>query len=318
MALTIDPAFAAILAAQAQATIDAGIIAVPARGDALALRELINPGFPDFFAQAAPAPDVSYSPHFVAGADGAEIELRWYTRGDERPGPAVVYLHGGGMICGSIEYYDPVVRQYVQWTGVPFLSVEYRLAPEFPGEIPARDGFAGLTWLLERADQLGVDPTRLALMGDSAGGGVAAGAAILARNAGLPAAKQILIYPMLDDRNTEPDPFLAPTATWNYDQNYTGWKALMGDSLGADEASSIAAPARLQDFSGLAPAYIEVGVLDIFRDESIAYAQNLLKAGVDTELHVHPGAPHGHEWLDVTLPFAKRIWADRVRAITDF
>lgn len=318
MPLTINPALAAILAAQAQAAIDAGGVVMPARGDALALREIFNPGFPAFFAQAEPAPDVSYSLHTVTPTDGSEIELRWYTRGNDRPGSAVVYLHGGGMICGSIEYYDPVVRQYVQWTGVPFLSVEYRLAPEFPGEIPARDGFAGLTWLLEHADELGVDSARIALMGDSGGGGVAAGAAILARDTGVPAAKQILVYPMLDDRNTEPDPFLAPTATWNYDLNYTGWKALMGDSLGADEASPIAAPARLHDFSGLAPAYIEVGALDIFRDESVVYAQSLLKAGVDTELHVHRGAPHGYEWLDATLPFAKRIWADRVRAITDF
>lgn len=149
-----------------------------------------------------------------------------------------------------------------------------------------------------------MDRTRIALMGDSGGGGVAAGAAIAARDAGAPVAKQILVYPMLDDRNLEPDPLLASTALWSYDQNYTGWKALLGDALGTAGVSPIAAPARLQDFAGLAPTYIEVGTMDIFRDESIAYAQSLLSAGVDTELHVHRGVPHGYDWLDVTLPFA--------------
>jgi acetyl esterase/lipase len=252
----------------------------------------------------------------ATAADGTEVPMRWYTRNGVRTGSAVVYLHGGGMICGTLENYDRLVRHYVQLTGVPFLAVGYRLAPEFPGTTPAEDAFAGVTWLFDHAAELGVDQARIALMGDSGGGGVGAGAAILARDHGVRLAKQILIFPMLDDRNTVPDPTLAPTATWSYDNNFTGWHALLGDDLGKPSVSPVAAPARLDDFTGLAPAYIEVGELDIFRDESIDYARNLQRAGISCELHVHPGAPHGHDWLNPNASVSKRAVVDRVRIIT--
>jgi len=315
MALTLDPDLAAVLAQRARQAMEAGVV-MPARGDALALRAMTDAGLELTYRQADPAPDVSCTGHEATAEDGTPIELRWYTKSGEQPGSAVVYIHGGGMICGSIGHYDPLVRQYVQWTGVPFLSVEYRLAPEYPGETPARDSFAGVRWLFDHAAGLGVDPARIAIMGDSGGGGVGAGAAILARDAGVTLASQILIFPMLDDRNTEPDPHLAPTATWTYDMNYTGWHALLGDAIGTKSVSPVAAPARLANFAGLAPAYIEVGALDIFRDESIEYAQALLRAGVDAELHVHPGAPHGHDWIGFNAPLADRWKADRIRVIT--
>jgi acetyl esterase/lipase len=315
MALSLDPDIAAVLAVRARQAIEAGVV-MPARGDALALRALTDAGLGVTFAQAEPAPGVSCTIHEATAEDGAAIELRWYKKSGSQPGSAVGYIHGGGMICGSVGHYDPLVRQYVKWTGVPFLAVEYRLAPEYPGETPARDSFAGVRWLFEHAADLGVDPARIAIMGDSGGGGVGAGAAILARDAGVTLARQILVYPMLDDRNTEPDPEIAPTATWSYDMNYTGWHALLGDAIGTDGVSPVAAPARLTDFAGLAPAYIEVGTLDIFRDESISYAQHLLRAGVDTELHVHPGAPHGHDWSALHGPLADRWKADRIRVIT--
>jgi acetyl esterase/lipase len=123
---------------------------------------------------------------------------------------------------------------------------------------------------------------------------------------------------MLDDRNTEPDPYVAPTATWSYGMNYTGWQALLGDAIGTDRVSPVAAPARLTDFTGLAPAYIEVGSLDIFRDESIDYAQRLLRAGVDAEFHLHLGSPHGHDWMGFNTPPGARWKADRLRVITGF
>ena len=315
MALSLDPAIATALAARAER---AAGVEVPARGDALALRALINAGFPASFAGLAATPDVSWTGYQATAEDGAAIELRWYTRAGAQPGSAVAYIHGGGMICGTIDYYDPLVRQYVQWTGVPFLSVEYRLAPEHPGETPARDSLAGLRWLADHAAELGVDPARIAVMGDSGGGGVGAGAAILARDTGVALARQILIYPMLDDRNTVPDPYIAPTATWTYDMNYTGWHALLGDAIGTDGVSPAAAPARLEDFTGLAPAYIEVGSLDIFRDESSDYAQRLLKAGIDAEFHLHLGSPHGHDWMSLGTPLGDRWKADRIRVITGF
>jgi acetyl esterase/lipase len=312
--IPLDPQIASALAL-ALAAEQAEGVEVPERGDALALRATTDPTA-DSFPNLPDGPDVSRADHVVTAGDGHEISLRWYTRGD-RAGPAsVVYIHGGGMILGTLDNYERLVRHYVQLTGVPFLAVGYRLAPEFPGDVPATDAFAGLRWMFDHASDLGTDPARVALMGDSAGGGVAAGAAILARDQGLPLARQILIFPMLDDRNTVADPLLAATATWTYDQNYTGWRALLGEELGQPAVSPVAAPARLTDFAGLAPAYIEVGELDIFRDESISYAQNLMRAGVSCELHVHPGSPHGHDWLDPDAAISRRAVADRVRLIT--
>jgi acetyl esterase/lipase len=180
----------------------------------------------------------------------------------------------------------------------------------------AEDVFAGLTWLLAHAGQLGIDPARVAVMGDSGGGAPAAGAAILARDRGLALARQILVYPMLDDRNQTPDPARAAYLTWTYDHNYTAWSAVLGDQLGTGYVSPVAAPARLENPKGLAAAYIDVGDLDIFRDEDIAYAQNLALAGVPVELHVHPGVPHGWERFAPHCSSARRAMADRLRAVT--
>jgi acetyl esterase/lipase len=261
-----------------------------------------------------PSPDVQVKAYSV-DRDGFQMPVRWYTRGDSSPGSAAVYIHGGGMVCGNLDVFEPIVRYMVQQSGVPFLAVGYRLAPEHPGTGPAEDAFAGYRWLLDHAAELGVDPARVALMGDSGGGGIGAGAAILARDNGVPLAKQILICPMLDDRNVEPDPLLAPTATWGYDNNFTGWNALLGDRRGGLDVPPDAAPARLTDFAGLAPAYIEVGELDLFRDESLSYAQRLLSAGVSCEFHLHPGAPHGYEWLNQGSALSKRALAERFRVL---
>jgi acetyl esterase/lipase len=310
--LSLDPEIASALALAAE---QAGPVPLPERGDALGLRAVSDLTADEAFANLPDAPDVSRADHVVTADDGHEIPLRWYSRAGRAGSGAVVYIHGGGMICGSLDRYERLVRHYVQLTGVPFLAVEYRLAPEFTGTVPATDCFAGLRWMFGHAADLGTDSARIALMGDSAGGGLAAAAAILARDNGLTLARQILIFPMLDDRNTVADPLLAVTATWTYDDNYTGWLALLGDELGGPAVSPVAAPARLTDFTGLAPAYVEVGELDIFRDESISYAQNLMRAGVSCELHVYPGSPHGHDWLNPDSEISKRSVAPRMRLI---
>jgi acetyl esterase/lipase len=315
MTIALDPEIAAVLMARAEAAA-AVVPTLPERGDALGLRALVDGGLEQTFSALPDAPDVSETPYETTAEDGTTIELRWYRHSSPRSGPAVVYLHGGGLICGTLDLYDRLVRHYVQLTGVPFLAVGYRLAPEHAGSIPAEDAFAGVRWLCDHAEALGLDAARIALMGDSGGGGVGAGAAILARDAGVQLAKQILVYPMLDDRNTTPDPSLEPTATWTYDSNYTGWKALLGEDLGGPSVSPVAAPARLTDFRRLAPAYIEVGELDIFRDESMEYARRLLRAGVSCEFHVHPGAPHGHDWLNPHSTLSRRVLADRIRVLT--
>jgi acetyl esterase/lipase len=310
----MDPEIAAAFAHAAD--LAAADAVVPERGDALALRDLGDRGVEAMFLRIPPAKDVSTRTFSAPSFDGHEIECRWYAREDAISGPAVVYAHGGGMICGTLDNYEPLVRYYVQTTAVPFLSVGYRLAPEVLGVVPAEDAYAGLRWLAANAVRLGTEPSRIALMGDSGGGGVAAGAAVLARDRRLPLARQILVYPMLDDRNVNPDPDLAETAAWSYDNNYTAWHALLQDDLGTPDVSPVAAPARLADFSGLAPCYLEVGELDIFRDEDIEYAERLLRAGVSCELHVHPGAPHAFEWINPDSAVAKRALADRVRVIT--
>ena len=237
-------------------------------------------------------------------------------RPDHAPtaGPAVVYLHGGGMILASVDLYDRLVAGYVAETGVPMLSVDYRLAPEHPHPSPVEDSFAGLRWLVDHAAELGVDPGRVAVMGDSGGGGLAAGVALMARDRNLALARQVLIYPMLDDRNTTPDPNLAPFAGWSYDDNYTGWHALLGDRIGTDDVPAYAAPARAVDVSGLPPTYVETGELDIFRDESIEYARRIAATGTSIELHVHPGCPHGFDRLG-DIPVVRRAFADRHRVL---
>ncbi|WP_033341792.1 alpha/beta hydrolase [Catenuloplanes japonicus] len=238
-------------------------------------------------------------------------DLVWFSADGPQPGSAVVHVHGGGMVAGSVDLFAPFVADHVARSGVPFLSVEHPRAPEARGTAPAEAVFAALTWLHAHAAELGVDPARIGLFGHSSGAGLAAGAAILARDRGVPVARQILIYPMLDDRTTAPDPHLAPVATWTYANNAVGWEAL----LGGDEADPVAAPARLADASGLPPAYIEVGELDIFRDKDVAYAAKLWRAGVSAELHVHPGLTHGFDHALPDAEVTRRVLADRVRVL---
>ncbi len=266
-------------------------------------------------------PDVSRTDYSTPSYDGAHMTVRWFApeRHDSSgTGPAAIYLHGGGMIQGTVELYDRFVAAYVADSGVPMLAVDYRRAPEHPHPAPVEDSFAGLAWLGAHAGDLGIDPGRIALMGDSAGGGLAAGAALLARDRGVPVAKQILIYPMLDDRNTVPDPALVPWAAWSYDDNYTGWHALLGEKIGQTDVPETAAPARALDLAGLAPTYIEVGELDIFRDEAIAYARRTAAAGTRVELHVHPGCPHGFDRIDPHVDVVRRSRADRIRALNSY
>jgi acetyl esterase/lipase len=312
VAIPLDPEIASALMMAAE---QAGDVVLPKRDDALGLRAAVDETLSATYRMLPDAPDVTAIEYTVTAGDGYDIPLRWYSRAGANSGAAVVYVHGGGMISGTLDNYDGLVRHYVQLSGVPFLAVGYRLAPEYSGTIPASDSFAGIRWMFDNAADKGVDATRIALMGDSGGGGVGAGAAILARDNGVPLARQILIFPMLDDRNTEPDPLLAPTATWTYDNNYTGWHALLKEELGQPNVSPVAAPARLTDFAGLAPAFIEVGELDIFRDESIRYATSLMQAGVSCELHVHPGSPHAHDWLNPEAAISKRAVAERLRVL---
>jgi acetyl esterase/lipase len=312
MVLAIDPEVGAALARMVAGL---GEVKRPAVGDWRTRRDNGNAMF-GVWARLQPVPtDVVTRDFSVRSHDGKEILLRWFHKRGSQPGSAALYVHGGGMLLGSVDVYDEILRRYVSASGVPLLAVDYRLPPEHPFPTPVEDCYAGLRWLAERAQELCVDPTRIAIMGDSAGGGLAAATALVVRDRGGPAlARQILVYPMLDDRNTKPAPNIASCLTWNWDDNITGWGALLGEGAGKDGVAAHAAPARATDLTKLPPAYIEVGQLDIFRDESVAYAQRL-QAHVPTELHVHPGAPHGFELFAPDADVSRRAIADRVRAL---
>lgn len=217
--------------------------------------------------------DVATRDLHAEAADGTPVLCRWYTKQNvPAPGSAVVYAHGGGMICMGIDDYDAIVRRYVSRTGVPFLAVEYRLAPEFPAPTPVRDVYAGLKLLHARAGELGVDPSRIAIAGDSGGGGIAASLAHYVKEVGGPqVCKQILIYPMLDDRTEELDEGIAAVATWGVDDNVTGWGALLGERRGKEGVKPTEAAGRMtvEEARGLPPAYIDVGYCSSWRQSAL-------------------------------------------------
>ncbi|TQR87550.1 alpha/beta hydrolase [Mycobacterium hodleri] len=294
----------------------------PAVGDVATRRSNTAAMFTALASSMEVSTDVEVRRYELTTADGAVLPLTWYepATGDRTASAAMLYLHGGGMIMSleqTAPVYDVIVPQYVSRSRVPALVVDYRVAPEHPHPTPVEDCYAALQWLEAHAAELNVDPTRLAVGGDSAGGGLAAGVALLARDrSGPQLALQLLIYPMLDDRTVVPDPQLPPEfLVWNYDDNVTGWGALLGDASGGADVSPYAAPARAADLSGLPPAYVDVGDLDIFRDEDVDYARRLLAAGVPTELHVFPGCPHGFEIVAGDLPVSRQALDSRVRRL---
>lgn len=313
MTFTVDPQVAAILAPMAEAVAAAPH---PAVGDIATRRVALEAMMAETAALQPTPADVTVTDFHAVAGDGAKVLLRWYAKDGSAPGSAALYLHGGGMILGSVALYDAPIARYVSASGVPMLAVDYRLAPEHPDPTPVEDVYTGLKWLHDHAAELGVDPARIAVMGDSAGGGLAAGVTLLARDRGEPAvARQILVFPMLDDRTTTPDPELVPFATWTYEDNVTGWSALLGDRAGGPGVSPYAAAARATDLSGLPPTYLEVGQLDIFRDEDLDYARRLGAAGVDVEFHLHPGVPHEFETFAWDTDVARRAVADRLRVL---
>lgn len=229
--------------------------------------------------------------------------------------PGYLHIHGGGYVLGSALMADAQNVSLVAALGIVVLSVEYRLAPEYPIPAPLEDCYAGLAWLAQNASELGVDPTRIAIGGESAGGGLAAALAIYARDLGEYAiCHQHLTYPMLDNltgSESQPGDPLTGEFVWTRNSNAYGWQSYLGDS--APVAPQV--PARLEDFAGLPPAWIYTAGLDLFRDENIAYAQKLMAAGVATELVVLPGACHGFQQLPGTR-LAKHYASSHLAALS--
>ncbi|ABY22748.1 esterase/lipase [Renibacterium salmoninarum ATCC 33209] len=226
----------------------------------------------------------------MPGPDGApEIKLL-VLRSTEfsGPRPALYYIHGGGMIVGDRHAITPQQVDWVEQYGVTLISVEYRLAPEHPHPAPVEDCYAGLLWSVTHAAELGIDAQRILLGGVSAGGGLAAATALIARDRKGPTlVGQLLACPMLDDRNiTVSSQQYAGFGQWDRESNEFGWAALLGEGHQDAEISPYASPARATDLSGLPSAYIDDGSAEVFRDEGVDYASRLWAAGVQAELHI--------------------------------
>jgi acetyl esterase/lipase len=207
--------------------------------------------------------------------------------------PALVHIHGGGFVMGAPEMKDAENRLFASELGCAIYSVDHRLAPESPHPAPVEDIYSVFVWLHANAGQLGLDPARIGIKGESGGGGFAAAAALFARDRSGPKfAFQHLIYPMIDDRTAvrkDLHPYVGEFV-WTQANNYFGWRSLLGAEPGSADVSPYAAAARAAD---LPPTYISVGGLDLFLEENLIYADRLSRAGVPVEFHLYPGAHHG-------------------------
>ena len=238
---------------------------------------------------------------FVAGPAGeADVRVLIYTPTAQSAAarPALLHMHAGGYVVGWPEFSDSRNSALAAELDIVVVSVDYRLAPENPHPAPIDDCYAALVWLHDQAAELGVDPARIAIGGESAGGGLAAALALLARDRGsVQVAIQMLVYPMLDDRtgNGIAPAALAGEFVWSAPSNAFGWQSLLAGAAGGPETSPYAAATRAQDLAGLPPTFIAAAQLDVLCDENIAYAGRLIRAGVPTELHVYPRTFHGFD-----------------------
>lgn len=236
----------------------------------------------------------------IPGAAGEPLVpgFLYDTGGRADPSGAVVWFHGGGMIVGAPWMDHALCNRIAEELGVLVLSVDYRLAPEHPFPAGPDDCFTALAWLHENADALGVDPQRIAVGGESAGGGLAAAVAQMAQDRGLPVAFQALVYPMLDDRTVLADRGAdVGRLIWHPGWNRAAWEWFLGHPVTEDEPRPYASPARRADLHGLPPAWIGVGDIDLFHDEDVEYARRLEDAGVEVQLQVEPGMPHASDFL---------------------
>ena len=269
-------------------------------------RSMITPNSLPVFRVAARLMDRRTPPdvEVLTLASGVRVRLH-RAPGARAKGPALLWIHGGGYVIGSAAQDDDLCRRFARELGVIVAAVDYRLAPEYPYPIPLEDCYGALRWL---ADLPGVDPARVAVAGASAGGGLAAALALLARDRGeVNLAAQLLVYPMLDDRSaTQEGLDDHHHRLWTQKSNVYGWASYLGD---ADP--NVAVPARNPDLGGLPPAWIGVGTNDLFHREDLAYAERLTAAGVPCEVEVVPGAFHGFDGVVPKAPVSRNFFASQ-------
>ncbi len=266
--------------------------------------------------RSLPAPVPPTPPRVEVGSrtltphGGAQLRLVTYERADRpRPTAALLWIHGGGMVLGEPEQGHPVCGRWADELDLFIVSVDYRLAPEHPFPDGLDDCYAALRWLHDEADALGVDPARIAVGGDSAGGGLAAALSQMARDRGGPDIHfQLLEYPMLDDRTVlRADHGGRGAFVWTPASNRFAWTAYLGHPPRYADAPPYAAPARTEDLAGLPPAWVGVGDLDLFHDEDVDYAERLRAAGVPCDLYVEPGMYHGADAVRAQAATARRF-----------
>lgn len=302
------------------------------------LRLLPTPPIEPFLQDRA----ITHTEVTVPAPDGTLIPLSIFSPAGPRvPAPCVYWIHGGGMIMGDRFANIDLPLEWTERFGAVVVSVDYRLAPEATGTTLVEDCYHGLLWTTRHATDLGIDPTRVVIAGISAGGGLAAGTALLSRDRGTPPlAAQLLICPMLDHRNTttsshqysshqNPDtrhPGMENPGTqnpsdqnnlWTRELNEFGWRAVLGDTSGADVPIYVS-PALATDLSGLPPAYIDAGTAEVFRDEDVAYATRIWSCGGQADLHIWSGGFHAFDalfpeaTLSTTARRTRNIWLTRV------
>ncbi|BCN27227.1 alpha/beta hydrolase [Vibrio alfacsensis] len=231
--------------------------------------------------------------------------------------PAILWVHGGGYIMGRADSND-FAGEFAKKVNATVVSVEYRLAPENPFPAGHNDVYAAFLWMVEHAEELGIDPNRIAVGGDSAGAGMAAGMVLHNRDAKGPAiALQLLIYPMLDNLHDTPSGSIENYPVWNRQTSFNAWEMYLGGNNPGVSASPYAAPARATNLRGLPKTFMTIGTVDLFRDEVVDYAQRLMAAGVPTELAVFPGMYHGSQVFVPDAPISQKMRNAYLSALED-
>lgn len=299
-----DPAVAAALADR-----PGDVVTTLAPGEVPALRARAVP--PDLDEVAAAA-GRTLTWHTAPGP-GGDVRVALLRPAGDVPVPVLLHLHGGGLVVGTVS--DDVAATAATGPGWAVASVDYRLAPEHPYPAAVDDAYAALVWLVGQADALGIDAARVVVTGVSAGGGLAAALALLARDRGGPAlAGQLLVCPMLDDRNDSASGHqMAGVGSWDRTANATAWAAYLGTSAGGPRTPAYAAAARAARLDGLPPTYVDVGSAETFRDECVTWAARLWADGGDAELHVWPGGCHGFDGLVPDAPVSRDARHARAR-----
>jgi acetyl esterase/lipase len=291
----------------------------------------VTPDLIDYMREAYASPPieetllgraVELSDLTIAGfqSDPITVSVLRPTGGVSGPRPCVVFTHSSGMMFGDRFSGIELVLDWVERLGAIMVTTEYRMAPEYPDPYPREDCYAALEWTAANAEMLGIRRDRIMVAGASAGGGITAGLALAARDRGGPKlCGQVLDYPMLDDRGIAlSTKQFDGIGVWDRISNETGWAALLGDKVGGDDVSPYAAPARAKDMSNLPPAFIDVGVCEIFRDEAVAYASGMWAAGCDAELHVWAGGFHAfdifapHTALSRGMIRTRDAWVEKI------